>query len=783
MAFHEIAYTPDEHLLLTLDGVELLAYDAQTEGPKWRLTFAHRLVAALFVDAGVLPASQGSNPWRSSAGRYVVAVDAEGGVHTIDPTLGQETGTLGPFGKPAGVATGAGGVFALATEERLYLWRSGERTEIPSRATTALAFSNDGATLALGAADGSLRFLSATASTPPVETFCAVVHGGVTDLVQHPGGTWVACGKTGVSTVTASGPQRVERLPAGVMRVRIDGNGKRLAAQLSDRVVAVYAWPSLEVELRVEYVERVVRGLSFGPSDWLGLALDHGDGNKIDILTSATHRTDTHPGRTHRSWLLSVRGKETVLSAKEAEDIRRMKEPFHTPAPTKSSGTGGKVGIGVGLSVAVLCLRLCAVAGRSSSSYTPPAYNPYLNPLTTPASATCDRACATQRLVFLQAQCRLKPCASKADEAASAYASGNCRRAKAALAGIATASSADTDDVLATLALSRADSGLTEACASDTSRFAASKHTSLVRLEGPTLRATTESVPEPSSLEAEEPAAIWTAPDGSVFVTTKFVSGGRKMSHVHRRDKTGVWEVVTRRRSTIPAQVWIRSATDVYVMDVDSLVHWNGTKTTDITAPAPRLLALGGIGEDMLVASEPSPDDGSADAAAPVQLHRRRGVSGPWTDEPAVPGLVVKELWSAGGTVWGRAVAGDGEDGIDDQLVKRDSGRWTEKKWFGATRPTTAAIGAVWVSPTGDAFVSTNTGVFRSVNGGASWAKTGTPEDVESLWGRSNSDVYAATGNGLMHYDGKAWSKTSYTDRATAIAGTATAVLLLVATD
>jgi hypothetical protein len=724
MPFHALAYGPEEHALLTLDDAELLAHDAQTEAPKWRLTFELPLVAVLFADADALPVAAGANPWRNpSGGRCVVAVDAEGGVHVIDPVLGQKIGSLGPFGHSWSAAAGVGGTVALATDDKVLLWRSSELTEIPARATT-IAFSNDGATLAIGGADGGLRFMSIEASKKPVETFCAVVHGGVSDVVQHPTGAWIVAGKSGVSVVDGSGSRRLDRLPAGVQRVRLNANGSRLAAQLTDRSVVVYSWPSLSVELRIEYIERPVSGLSFGPENWLGLALDHGDGNKIDVATGATHRTDTHPGRTHRSWLLNVQGKAPVLSATEAEDIRRMKDPFHAPAPDRSSGNNaGRVGIGVAISVGILCLRLCGAASRSSSpSYTIPDYNPYLKPVPVPTLGELNR----------------RPV----------------------------------------------------------------KHAGFVRLEGPALKvADTEDLPEAHALEGEEPGAIWTAPDGTVFLST--MTGSHNRSNVYRRDKTtGTWDVIATRRSLRLAQLWGRSAADLYIMDHDSLAHFNGIKTTEIVPPTTNVLALGGVGEDVFLAAASVPssadaddsDDAPSDAGAKaakaakarepgVRLHRRRasGASG-WVVEPTVTGLEVKELWSAGGTMWGRALAPDGVDGYDDRLVQRSAnGQWTERKWYGATRPGSTNIRAVWVSPTKDAFVATDGGIFRSANGGASWSKTGTEVHVDGLWGRSNTDVYATTRDGLLHYDGKAWSATSYTSRATAIGGTATDVLLGVA--
>lgn len=61
--------------------------------------------------------------------------------------------------------------------------------------------------------------------------------------------------------------------------------------------------------------------------------------------------------------------------------------------------------------------------------------------------------------------------------------------------------------------------------------------------------------------------------------------------------------------------------------------------------------------------------------------------------------------------------------------------------------------------------------------------KIGEADDVAVLWGRSNSDVYATTARGLLHYDGKSWSPTSYTRWATVMGGTGTDVLLAAPSD
>jgi hypothetical protein len=139
----------------------------------------------------------------------------------------------------------------------------------------------------------------------------------------------------------------------------------------------------------------------------------------------------------------------------------------------------------------------------------------------------------------------------------------------------------------------------------------------------------------------------------------------------------------------------------------------------------------------------------------------------------------VRGLWSGGGALWARAVAGDNDDGVDDRLLQRTAaGRWTERRWYGATRPRSVGVGAVWVSPTAEAFVATSLGVYRSASSGLAWRKTDAPVGVVALWGRASDDVYAGTQEGLLHYDGKVWSTTSYTEPVRVLGGTATEVLV-----
>ncbi len=772
MSVDAIAYGPDEACLLTIDGPDLLAYDATTEAPKWSLGIGRRAAAVLFLDPQLFPASAAS-PWRAqSIARAALVVDVEGRLHLVDTMLGRAMGELGPFGKPLAVASSmAGGALALAVETQVAVWRAGEQHHIPMQHARGLAFSNDGATLAIGNDKGELRMFQLATGRPPEEILRSSVRGAISDLVQHPNGSWVVASAQGVSLVSASGTSRLEKLPAGARRLRFDGRGGRLALQSSERGIVVYEWPTLSVLMRVQYMERPVCGFSFGPDNWLGVALDHGDGNKIDVGTSEVHRTDTHPGRQHRSWTLLVEGKKELLSAKEAEDIRRMRDPFHIPAPPANSyknNVGARIGIGAMISIALLSFRVCArVATPSSSSWS---YNPSL--INTPSlkASRCDRACAAERLRTLKVACEAPAaaCAADANAAAKALEAGKCAEAKAAVARIDVQRMNNPEPLLdVNVLLARV--GLDEACANGTIRPQAVKHAQVVRLKGSELAPSYEKLPETDPAHGEVARSVWAAPDGTVFVaTTSPPAAPEKRCVVYRSSKPEVWRPVYR-SSTWCADVFGRTASDVYLMTDDALVHFDGKAWEPVSLPHRdrEVTALATSGPDLFLAH--GDDSGT-------ELYRRRGET--WTKEQTPPDVRILRLYGGpSSTVWAL-----GERSADDVLLQRSAGgTWAIKK--PAIAEDTATISSVWVSPTGELFLSKQDGVLRSKNAGTTWTTDEPPYSVYDLWGRASNDVYGRTRVGLVHFDGKTWSAASFVGSSEAMTGTASELLLVRSTE
>ena len=789
VAFEAIAYGADANLLLVIDesaqSPALLAYDAQTEGPKWQLAFDEPLLSVLFAHPQALPSSGAGSPWREAAPTHVaIVVDAAGSLHAVDLHLGKKLGSVGPFGKPRAVASCmTSGALAMAVLDKVLLWRSGHVVETAISRATALAFSADGKTLAVGTEAGDVIMLSlyggAAAAAPenvqpaaPADTlarsFEAHGVGAVADLAQHPNGEWLSAGAYGVFAITEKGAQRQEKIAAGALRARFDATGARLAVQRAERAIAVYAWPALSVVARVEYTDRPVRGISFGPGDWLGVALDHGDGNKIDVVTSETHRTDTAPGRTHRSWTLYVEGQSKLLSAKEAEDIRRMKSPFTPDAPRK--GNGGRIGIGAGISLAVLALRVCVHA--SGPSYSSSYSSPYTLPTATP---TCDRACASERLAEVEKDCTENAALACSDDAAAArkaLIAGRCPDLTSALkrmSGAETRASGSSTPLFGVHRL-LAEFGVDEACKAGKIRpLPAVSHAQIVRFGKNGKERTIEAIPEATGSRdrGESPRALLTTSDGVVLAATLSAETPQR-AVVYKRASDGAWPVsfVTPVTSGSVALV-AKSASDVYLVSGTKLAHFDGTSWSDIALPPETFAESAAMaGGDLLFASNEAVD-GSA-------IYRRH--AGAWTKETTPTGLSALALYGGGASVW--AVAEDADS--NKVLLRRAAnGAWSAKT------PTVAhgSLGLrwVWSNPSGETFIGAAGGVLRTKDGGVTWTEAPHPGSVVSLWGRSSTDMWAIAGRDTVaHYDGKTWSNVDEdVDGAEYIGGTATDVLVL----
>ena len=293
------AYGYDGALLVTSDGPELLVCAGPDEGPMWR-----RTLDAVVVGVGVTEAA-------------VVAVDAAGNVVACARADGAVLRTIPLECLARGLAAARSGVVVVLGASSAFLVRvdgEGARVEIPARSSTAVAIDAEGRRVAIGAEDGSVRVFDAKTGAERGECKAPA---RVKALCWSPRGYWLA--STGVGLVHVSAAGRVLRkliktddLVLGPLAVSEDG--VLVAVRVGTSKVGLFDLLDRNFQGMVQY-ERTVGQVEFGPGAWLGIGLDKGDGNKVDLLTGMVHRTDPHEGRPRNRWVLLADPKTDSIAA------------------------------------------------------------------------------------------------------------------------------------------------------------------------------------------------------------------------------------------------------------------------------------------------------------------------------------------------------------------------------------------------------------------------------------------------------------------------------------
>jgi len=275
-------YDEEGHSIVIADGTELLVYDGQTEAPRWRTDVGARLVGVASNAISVLSLDVTgelkvwSHETATEVRSFALGVPA--------------TGLVSEFEGRAG-ALHAGGVVAV---------NAGEPRAHDVEGASAAAFG--GEELVIGTEAGALHVFGEDGAF----VGRAEVPGPVHSITWCAGGFFFVANGRSVHRLDGLEVAQVTNAPEDevVRTVACSASGDRLALHLSSHMVVVLDYPSRETVGHAHYADREVVGVAFGPAQWLGVGLDLGDGNKFDLATGATHRTDTHPGRTHNRWIL-----------------------------------------------------------------------------------------------------------------------------------------------------------------------------------------------------------------------------------------------------------------------------------------------------------------------------------------------------------------------------------------------------------------------------------------------------------------------------------------------
>lgn len=347
---------------------ELVGYDEETGRAKWRLRLEGQGRGIVFADADTFPLSK-AHPWRESASsRVAVVVDREGRVVVVDRAQGHVLSSLGPFGEPHALCAGPSAIALSVDGALVVIARGAIRRFAGVPRASALAFSGDMRTIAVGTADG--RLLTVAIDAAPTAragavTLVARVNSAIADVVATERSaplesSWLVADGHGVAYATDLLLLLRAEGPPGVQRIRFDAFSSRLAVQNGARCVVVYDWPSLTIRCRLVY-DSSVTGLAFGTSDSLSVGLDDGIVHFVDVVTTQARRTERSPVREERSWQVKIHGKADALAARQAEEALDRQSLL---------GRNGVVARGIGLGAGVVVMiayvvyKVLAVAGR-----------------------------------------------------------------------------------------------------------------------------------------------------------------------------------------------------------------------------------------------------------------------------------------------------------------------------------------------------------------------------------------------------------------------------------
>lgn len=339
------AYDRTGAVIGVADGAEILAHSGADESPLWAQTCDDPLVAV------------------GATKREIVTLDERGRLVWWDARDGKRLATT-ELGDPAtALAVADDGTCAAALPEQVVITRRGE----PERAATlavaaarSLAWSDDGARLAVGTEQGTVQVFEATGGEPIGKTDAEET---VRSIAWNAGGLWIATAGERLIRIAADGASsetvtRAEGMSPDLVTCSADG--ARVAFRLDAITAAVMAYPSRDTVASFSYIERQVVGLAFGPDSWLGVGLDKGDGNKINLETRAIHRTDTQPGRPHNSWLLSAsfEGDDPRPAPAAKREEERAAPPEPEPVKTAEASLKGQAYVWLALIVIGLAIAI-----------------------------------------------------------------------------------------------------------------------------------------------------------------------------------------------------------------------------------------------------------------------------------------------------------------------------------------------------------------------------------------------------------------------------------------
>ncbi len=316
MPISPFAYGPKSKTLVTTDGADLLVHDSDTEGPTWMRSMSAPIVGA------------------ANAGDRVIALAANGELAVLSGDEGAEIAKTSLDLLASGLAASKSKLAVLGGASVEIVGMEGERrASVDLAEPMSAAFDASGERLAIGTVDGDIAIARASDGVITGQVRAAAK---VTGLAYHERAKVFLASVGHTLTKVTPKDDGVDLEPIMTSdkldwsALAISEEGSVLAARVGDHRVVLLSLHDYKLVGQITF-EREVGALEFGADNFLGVALDRGDGNKVNLLTGAVHRTDPHDGRVRNSWIL-IPDIKTDLVAKALQKGRTT-TPLSRPSP------------------------------------------------------------------------------------------------------------------------------------------------------------------------------------------------------------------------------------------------------------------------------------------------------------------------------------------------------------------------------------------------------------------------------------------------------------------
>ncbi|MCC6751694.1 MAG: hypothetical protein IT371_28840 [Deltaproteobacteria bacterium] len=292
------AYPPEGAVMVSAEGAVVLAHDGFDGRPLWQRTLDATVVGLAASPSGV------------------AALDESGLLSRLALSDGAPLAAKAVASSVRAFAHAARAeVAAILTEGSLLLVPGDELPRTVAQVSAfAVAVRADGSAIAVGQPDGRVQVFDAASRT--LLGGCQV-QAAVQSVTWSPLGHWVVAAGQQIVAVAPDGSH-------GELRYTARGNvvpeclapsvdGKLLGFRAGPHLVQVLEWGRSRLVGSAVY-EREVGAVAFGAGRSLGVGLDGGDADRLDLVTEEVFSTTGHPGRPTRSWTVALRVERGLLA-------------------------------------------------------------------------------------------------------------------------------------------------------------------------------------------------------------------------------------------------------------------------------------------------------------------------------------------------------------------------------------------------------------------------------------------------------------------------------------